>query len=107
MIPKRLYPDAITLRQTQMYQLMRYAVQQGQTGMVSELLELNEVCTNLEFLLIDYSERLLQLEEALDLLLTSLENARGRRLTEEALQLLIDPIRSRINPAHGRLETLN
>ena len=104
---ERGFPEEITLRQALMQQLMHHAIAQGQTGIISQLLELNEVCITIDFLVIDYCDRLLHLEETLDLLLTSLENAPHHRLSSQAIERLVEVARSRLDLANGGLETLN
>jgi hypothetical protein len=97
MIPETAFPQELTLRQTLMHQLMAHAIEQGQTGIVSQLLELNDVCISIDFVVTQYYDRVLRLEEALDLLLISLENARGQRLSAQAIAHLVDPIRRRLD----------
>jgi hypothetical protein len=107
MIAQTAFPPELTLRQALMHQLMLDAVQQGQTGIVSQLLELNDVCISIDFIVTQYYDRLWQLEEALDLLLNSLQNAHGQRLSTDAIAHLVEPIRRRLEVANGEFETLD
>jgi hypothetical protein len=101
------YPEEMTQRQVLLQQLMQYALEQGQTGIASRLLDLRYLCDSLDFQLTNYCDHAYHLEEALGLLLTALENMRDQRLSAEALQYLIAPIRRYIDQSHGGSGTLN
>jgi hypothetical protein len=107
MLVNRSFPEELTRRKVLTNLLLSQAVEQNQTGMVSQLLELNTVCGNIDFMVVEYYRHLLQLSEAVDLLLDNLDKTPDQRLSCEALKYLLEPLRQQMDHVQTGLELLN
>ncbi|MBB5192084.1 hypothetical protein HNQ50_002821 [Silvimonas terrae] len=71
--------------------LLAQASAQGQTGMVSHLLELHSFFVATDFMVLQYYRHLLHVAQAVDLLLEHLDSAPDQHLSCEAIKRLLAP----------------
>jgi hypothetical protein len=100
-------PEEFVRRKTLLNLLMAQASAQGQTGLVGQLLELNSLCTGIDFIVLQYYRHLLNLAEAVDLLLDNLDRTPDQRLSCEAIKYLLEPLRAQMDHVQTGLEVLN
>ncbi len=87
--------------------LLAQASAQGQTGMVSHLLELHSLFVTTDFLVLQYYRHLLHVSQAVDLLLEHLDSAPDQHLSCEAIKTLLAPFFQHIDEFESDLGRLS
>jgi hypothetical protein len=107
MLVNQSYPQELTRRKALLDQLMTEAIRIGHPSTVHSLLELNSVCTSIDFMVVQHYQHLRQFSRALEMLLDTLDTDPYQSLSCAAIKNLLEPFREQMDHMHAGLESLN